>query len=218
VGEEDEDVLGAAPVAATAGVEAAPAFAPASVGEPIEPEEPQPLDAPAAAAPWTEPSEAVPAGRPAEVDLTSKTLGELYLQQGHLERALEIFERYLVSNPADTQARERVAEIRAQLAPVAAAAPAPPREVVAPVAPPSLVPAPARAPAPVATPPPAHAPAPPPAQSPVPPPAPPPAQAPAPPARQAPAPATMAEEKEPGDEKDQKIQKLSRWLASLKKT
>ena len=61
-------------------------------------------------------------GKGGESAGASKTLGELYLKQGHLDKALEIFEQYLAAHPEDQELAARVAGIRAKLDPSSAAA------------------------------------------------------------------------------------------------
>jgi tetratricopeptide (TPR) repeat protein len=49
--------------------------------------------------------------------LTSKTLAEIYLQQGHLQEAYEIYEILAEKNPLDPDIQERLEELREKLGP-----------------------------------------------------------------------------------------------------
>lgn len=123
--------------------------------------------------------------------LAGRTLGDLYLQQGHLEKALEVFERYLVERPEDDEIRGRVASIRARLRPAEARPPEMPiKPTEGPVSShPPLTPAPPeavqRVPGTVAV---------------------------------SPATESSGQGGDAPDDRKQKINKLSNWLASLKKS
>jgi hypothetical protein len=47
--------------------------------------------------------------------LLTKTLAEIYLEQGHLEEAYSIFKALSEKNPADTELQGRVRELEAKL-------------------------------------------------------------------------------------------------------
>ena len=47
--------------------------------------------------------------------LLTKTLAEIYLQQGHLQEALSIFKALSEKNPADTELQDRVRELEERL-------------------------------------------------------------------------------------------------------
>ena len=47
--------------------------------------------------------------------LYTKTLAEIYLQQGHLENAYSIFKALSEKNPADTELQNRVRELEEKL-------------------------------------------------------------------------------------------------------
>jgi len=49
--------------------------------------------------------------------LTTKTLAEIYLQQGHLQEAYEIYEVLAEKNPFDEEVQERLEELREKLNP-----------------------------------------------------------------------------------------------------
>ena len=59
----------------------------------------------------------------------TKTLGEVYLQQGHLQKAYEIFKLLSEKDPSDTDIQKRLKELREKLGPSPAPAPTqePPR-------------------------------------------------------------------------------------------
>jgi predicted Zn-dependent protease len=45
----------------------------------------------------------------------TKTLGEVYLQQGHLQKAYEIFKVLSEKDPSDTEIQKRLKELREKL-------------------------------------------------------------------------------------------------------
>jgi predicted Zn-dependent protease len=45
----------------------------------------------------------------------TKTLGEVYLQQGHLQKAYEIFKVLSEKDPSDTEVQKRLKELREKL-------------------------------------------------------------------------------------------------------
>ena len=47
----------------------------------------------------------------------TKTLAEIYLQQGHLQKAYEIFKVLSEKDPSDTEIQERLKELREKLNP-----------------------------------------------------------------------------------------------------
>jgi predicted Zn-dependent protease len=47
--------------------------------------------------------------------LLTKTLAEIYLEQGHLQEAYSIFKALSEKNPADTELQDRVRELEAKL-------------------------------------------------------------------------------------------------------
>jgi hypothetical protein len=47
--------------------------------------------------------------------MITKTLAEIYLQQGHLEKAYEIFKALLERDPSDLEVKERLKELRDKL-------------------------------------------------------------------------------------------------------
>ena len=47
--------------------------------------------------------------------LLTKTLAEIYLQQGHFQEALSIFQALSEKNPADTELQKRVRELEERL-------------------------------------------------------------------------------------------------------
>jgi len=47
--------------------------------------------------------------------LLTKTLAEIYLEQGHLEKAYSIFKALSEKNPADTELQNRVRELEEKL-------------------------------------------------------------------------------------------------------
>jgi hypothetical protein len=118
----------------------APAFA---VGEDVlgSGADEQPLAEPApfgdeaalGAAPWPEPAGGDDDMAPIEAeasepDLTSKTLGLLYLQQGNRDKAGEILGRYLAAHPDDAEVRAKLqasTAIRPEATPAVVAPPAP---------------------------------------------------------------------------------------------
>jgi hypothetical protein len=70
---------------------------------------------------------AEPAGAaPAEDELVSPTLAELYFNQGFPEKAIEVYRRLLEREPANERARARVAELSALAAAPRADAPSAP--------------------------------------------------------------------------------------------
>jgi predicted Zn-dependent protease len=48
--------------------------------------------------------------------LLTKTLAEIYLQQGHLQEAYEIFKSLSEKNPSDAELRDRMRELEGKLA------------------------------------------------------------------------------------------------------
>ncbi len=49
--------------------------------------------------------------------VTTKTLAEIYLQQGHLQEAYEIYEALAEKDPFDNEIQERLEELREKLHP-----------------------------------------------------------------------------------------------------
>ncbi len=49
--------------------------------------------------------------------LTTKTLAEIYLQQGHLQEAYEIYRALAEKDPFDTEIQDRLEELREKLDP-----------------------------------------------------------------------------------------------------
>lgn len=49
--------------------------------------------------------------------MTTKTLAEIYLQQGHLQEAYEIFKALAEKDPFDPEIRKKVEELREKLHP-----------------------------------------------------------------------------------------------------
>lgn len=49
--------------------------------------------------------------------IITKTLGEIYLQQGHLQEAYEIFKALAEKDPSDTEIQRRVKELKEKLHP-----------------------------------------------------------------------------------------------------
>lgn len=49
--------------------------------------------------------------------IVTKTLAEVYLQQGHLWEALEIYQRLAEKDPFDLEIQEKVKELKDQLPP-----------------------------------------------------------------------------------------------------
>jgi len=47
--------------------------------------------------------------------MNTKTLAEIYLRQGHLEKAYEIFRALLEKDPSDIEVKERLKELREKL-------------------------------------------------------------------------------------------------------
>ncbi len=50
--------------------------------------------------------------------MRTKTLAEIYLQQGHLQEAYEIFETLAKKNPFDPDIQKRLEELREKLGPI----------------------------------------------------------------------------------------------------
>ncbi len=48
-------------------------------------------------------------------DLKTKTLAEIYLKQGHLQEAYEIFQTLAEKDPFDQEVREKLAELRQKI-------------------------------------------------------------------------------------------------------
>ena len=57
----------------------------------------------------------------------TKTLGEVYLQQGHLQKAYEIFKVLSEKDPSDMEIQKRLKELREKLNPSPASTQEPPR-------------------------------------------------------------------------------------------
>ncbi len=140
-----EDVAGGAPELtpprAAATTEAGPATmsATTATGTPTAPPTPaatapaiaaaaiSPMPAPASAAPTSAPATPAPAAKPPGRDaLQTNTLAELYVKQGLLDRALEVYRGMLRVDPTNERARRRLEELQSTPAPesvaVAAAA------------------------------------------------------------------------------------------------
>ncbi len=49
--------------------------------------------------------------------MTTKTLAEIYLQQGHLQEAYEIYKALAEKDPSDAEIRKRLEELREKLHP-----------------------------------------------------------------------------------------------------
>jgi Tfp pilus assembly protein PilF len=96
------------------------------------PEGPESARAPAPHAPPGEPSTA-PATDPESAPLSSATLAELYLQQGLLERAVEVYRQVLQHEPSNSRARARLDEVQALATAAASELPAASGERSAPV-------------------------------------------------------------------------------------
>jgi tetratricopeptide (TPR) repeat protein len=47
--------------------------------------------------------------------MTTKTLAEIYLQQGHLQEAYEIYKNLAEKDPFDTEIQDRLEELRERL-------------------------------------------------------------------------------------------------------
>ena len=52
--------------------------------------------------------------------MTTKTLAEIYLQQGHLQEAYEMYEALAEKDPFDAEIQERLEELREKLHPSSA--------------------------------------------------------------------------------------------------
>jgi tetratricopeptide (TPR) repeat protein len=82
--------------------------------EGMEAEEAVPTDEPAPA-----PADSAPAGPSGSSELTgavaTRTLGELYVRQGALERAVGVYERLVEASPDDPELSARLTELRAQV-------------------------------------------------------------------------------------------------------
>jgi tetratricopeptide (TPR) repeat protein len=50
-------------------------------------------------------------------DMTTKTLAEIYLQQGHLQEAYEIYKALAEKDPFDAEIQNRLEELRERLPP-----------------------------------------------------------------------------------------------------
>ncbi len=48
-------------------------------------------------------------------ELRTKTLAEIYLKQGHLQEAYEIFQALAEKNPSDQEVREKLEELRKKI-------------------------------------------------------------------------------------------------------
>lgn len=48
-------------------------------------------------------------------EITTKTLAELYLQQGHLQEAFEIYQRLAEKDPFDPEIQKKILELKEQL-------------------------------------------------------------------------------------------------------
>ena len=88
-------------------VTAAPVPAPAALEPPPPPvaATPEPME-PA-------PPPAEPVGAPPAADLSSSTLAELYFNQGHTDRALDVYRQLLQREPGNDRARARITELEA---------------------------------------------------------------------------------------------------------
>lgn len=49
--------------------------------------------------------------------MTTKTLAEIYLQQGHLQEAYEIYQTLAEKDPSDAEIQKRLRELRGKLHP-----------------------------------------------------------------------------------------------------
>lgn len=92
------------------------------------PEPPPPPSAPPPASPAAPPPSPGPAAASASsTPFSSPTLAELYLQQGLLERAVEVYRQLVEEEPGNERARRRLAEVEALVAAAAADLPAHPK-------------------------------------------------------------------------------------------
>lgn len=108
---------------------AEPAAAPEAVPDPAGDREPDPPVAAEVTAPRATGEEASPAlngaANPEPMSDTERepfeteTLAEIYLQQGHRDQAVRIFERILESQPQNTRIRDRLATLRGEVPPAA---------------------------------------------------------------------------------------------------
>ena len=80
------------------------------------PETPAPVDAGPPAPTWTspEPMSAVPEAAPSE-EFVTETMAELYLEQGHPESAVGIYQRLAAQRPDDVQLADRLRAVEAML-------------------------------------------------------------------------------------------------------
>lgn len=83
-----------------------------------------PASDPGAALENVEEFESAPIAEPAAAFVT-ETMATLYLQQGHLDSALDIYRQLVAQRPEDAALRERMAAVESQLASAAAVAAAP---------------------------------------------------------------------------------------------
>jgi hypothetical protein len=97
---------------------------PAPVVSPVHPAavRPEPGPAPPPAPVPPAPPGPAEASAPAATPFPSSTLAELYLKQGLVERAVEVYRQLLVEEPANERARSRLGEIEAMPRPEAARA------------------------------------------------------------------------------------------------
>jgi hypothetical protein len=82
-------------------------------------EEPRAEETPSPTAPVAEPVGAQ-APEPAATPFSSSTLAELYLKQGLVDQAVEVYRRLLAGEPGNARARARLAEIERMPSPEAA--------------------------------------------------------------------------------------------------
>jgi hypothetical protein len=75
-------------------------------------------------APPAPPAAAAADSGAAATDLASPTLAELYLSQGHADKAIEVYRQILEREPGNARAHARLAQLEA-LGPARSAAPAP---------------------------------------------------------------------------------------------
>jgi hypothetical protein len=114
----------ATPTASPEPERAEPSHSPAAPAPP-PPSAPPPAPPAAAPAPPVAPPSPAPAS---STPFSSPTLAELYLQQGLLERAVEVYRQLVEEEPGNERARRRLAEVEALVAAAAADLPARPKE------------------------------------------------------------------------------------------